>query len=275
VLVATQVVEQSLDVDFDGMVSEIAPIDLLLQRSGRIKRHTRDAKGRLKDGEDERGKPVLHVLLPGAGETQFGGTERVYDRYILLRTLALVFTLCDVELPRDFRLLIEAAYGAGEIPPGFVTEADLSKAFARWQAGAGEMIQTADGVLLNAPDCEEFYPVGRKIVGDDSDDGNGWRAKTRLGANDPTCLFVREPDLEQIRKGVLPLRAVRNLYRNTMRVPHYVPLDKPAEGYGPAVQAEGALRGLTLVPYSVGVEWRGSGYVMRYCDRLGLKVEKA
>src|SRR5206468_3996626 len=79
VLIATQVVEQSLDVDFDEMISEIAPIDLLLQRSGRLHRHR------------ERSYPlVLRLLLPAAGDLKFGGTERVYDRYVLLRTLALV-----------------------------------------------------------------------------------------------------------------------------------------------------------------------------------------
>jgi CRISPR-associated endonuclease/helicase Cas3 len=60
ILVATQVVEQSLDVDFDFIVTDIAPIDLLLQRFGRMHRHNKN-----NDNRPERvSQPHACVLVP-------------------------------------------------------------------------------------------------------------------------------------------------------------------------------------------------------------------
>ena len=107
IVVATQVLEQSLDVDFDLMVSDAAPVDLLLQRAGRLHRHERERPAPLK-------KRMLHVLMPdlAAGVPDFGGSGYVYERIILLKT-CLLFDGARVRVlaPHGLSPLIESVYG--------------------------------------------------------------------------------------------------------------------------------------------------------------------
>jgi CRISPR-associated endonuclease/helicase Cas3 len=81
VLVATQVIEQSLDLDFDLMVSDCAPVDLILQRSGRLHRHDRGRPEKLS-------QPTLWIRQPESVEDgRNPRADRRVDRIRLRRTI--------------------------------------------------------------------------------------------------------------------------------------------------------------------------------------------
>lgn len=268
VLVATQVVEQSLDVDFDYMISEIAPIDLLLQRSGRMHRHRR-----------RHSSPTLHVLLPSQHDLGFGASAYVYAAKPLLRTLAILADKREVHLPDCIRLLVERCYGLTEWGQSAVPWEAIRRADRDWSAETELLDTQGRQFALCEPRAGQFRPVNNDPTGDDSDDGNGWRAKTRLGATDRTAVLIGEEELPRLEPGDLPMEEVRALYRRSLRVPSYVPIDRPDLGYGEGLVAKGKLSGLVLLPLGREGLWRGidkngSHYEVGYDKELGLLARR-
>ncbi len=107
IVVGTQVLEQSLDLDFDVLATDLAPIDFLLQRAGRLHRHSRG----------ERGMPRfwLNVMVSEAGELQLNDADTaIYDEFILRQTWQTLKDKDQLNLPNDYRPLIEAVYAAPE-----------------------------------------------------------------------------------------------------------------------------------------------------------------
>lgn len=121
VIVATQVAEQSLDIDADLLVTDLAPMDLLIQRIGRLHRHPRPCEDRpdnLRSG---------HVYIRGVLSLEDGQIDRaaaaVYDERALLSTLALVISDLvpnGFTRPDDVPSLVQAAYSP--TPPVIPTQ---------------------------------------------------------------------------------------------------------------------------------------------------------
>jgi CRISPR-associated endonuclease/helicase Cas3 len=117
VVVASQVAEQSLDIDFDLLVTDLAPIDLMLQRIGRLHRHRRtrptavSGASCLVIGADWSEEPPV----PAAGSV------RVYDRSALLRSAAVLLPYLDsgrpLHLPNDISGLVQDVYDGQPVGP--------------------------------------------------------------------------------------------------------------------------------------------------------------
>lgn len=114
VLVATQVVEQSLDLDFDFMVSDLAPIDLLLQRAGRLHRHLRPER------PANLCSPQLGWVGPAIGteNPDFGASSWIYEEHVLLRTWLEIRGRTEITLPESSDRLLASVYDDGTAPSG-------------------------------------------------------------------------------------------------------------------------------------------------------------
>lgn len=110
ILVATQVVEQSVDIDADLIISEIAPMDLLLQRIGRLWRHLRLKRGCK--------FPRFIINVPEISKCKndeefielVGDTSYIYPHYLLLKTYDVLRNLKTITLPSDIRSLLRRTY---------------------------------------------------------------------------------------------------------------------------------------------------------------------
>lgn len=123
IVIGTQVIEQSLDIDFDVMLSELCPMDLLIQRLGRLHRHQRTRPAAHQE-------PVLYVFGTDGDLIFDSGSKAVYGGYLLTRTQ---YYLPDsIVLPDHISPLVEMTYGNHEL----VLEKGLQEEYTKYKQEA-------------------------------------------------------------------------------------------------------------------------------------------
>lgn len=100
IIVGTQVLEQSLDLDFDLMITELCPMDLLLQRTGRLHRHNRVRPQGL--------ETACCFVLDETDDSFDSGSAAIYGEWLLMRTRALLPN--KLTIPSDIPLLVQRVY---------------------------------------------------------------------------------------------------------------------------------------------------------------------
>jgi CRISPR-associated endonuclease/helicase Cas3 len=224
-LVATQVIEQSLDLDFDVMISQIAPADLLLQRAGRLHRHDRS----------DRWGPATPLLIVACPEDTDGpqpdaGTLAIYDEHVLLRTWLVLRLRHQIRVPEEVEEVIEAVYGVDD-PPATVSGAVRE----RWQSTGARLRQEreydeieAEKRWIQPPDTDHsLYDLVHGDLAEDAPElHEAHQALTRLGppSVEVVCLEARggrlvlsdgtevDPDAEP------PMELVKGLLQHSVSI---------------------------------------------------------
>lgn len=147
-LISTQVAEQSLDIDVDVLITDLAPVDRLLQRAGRLRRHVRDRHGRRlthPSAHDERGTPCVWIHGPSWSDdpqanwmrAALPGTAAVYPNHGQLWLTARELRDRTIRVPDEVRRVVEAVYGdTADAPPGL--QGHVGRALGQAMADSGQ-----------------------------------------------------------------------------------------------------------------------------------------
>lgn len=165
ILVATQVVEQSLDVDFDFLLTAVAPMDLLLQRMGREYRHS----GKPRPGQ--RNHPTVTILTPSQGD--FQQDSAVYPACLLRQTMHLLEQKQEILVPEEVAQLVADAYDSSKVPQQELDAWMENLVEAELRGAAAEQYK------LGRPE-KRFRPLVSQVEFDDLEQQSYLSAQTRL-----------------------------------------------------------------------------------------------
>ena len=241
IVVATQVLEQSLDLDFDGMITDLAPIDSLLQRIGRVHRH------RLPVRPDSMKLPEIAVIIPAASaptqlDTRYGSSGHVYYPFLLFNTEQLIKKYETINVPNDVRTVIEAVYGS-------IDEKNM-KAWRDMSFSQDIKISDAAGNIYPDPNENNFYQwqASTFLTHSEVDDGfePGVHATTRLGEPTFRLAFVGPAVVKSVASRNLDRSLEKSIYMHSVALPMRKLTDTDFEDSGLSTIEKGVLKGCYL-----------------------------
>lgn len=220
IIIGTQVLEQSLDIDFDILFTDMAPIDLLLQRIGRLHRHKNTKRPR------NFSNPVVYIMgIKDIGEFE-EGAQKIYGAYLLIRSqLVLPNKLI---LPTDISKLVQRVYSEEElnIPEEIIEKYEIAKEENRSKINRKE--NNANVFRIARP----HDAIGNSLIGwlrnnIQSDADEVGLAKVRDGTESIEVILVKRKDGElylldntNIDSSVLTNSLAKKISQNTIRLPH-------------------------------------------------------
>ena len=266
VVIATQVAEQSLDVDFDFMITEIAPIDLLLQRFGRVFRHKNTLR------------PLgcniaeITVLLPKEGES-YKGTQYVYPPVLLNLTKQYLLENNKISCPESIRTAVEYVYGEQA-----VINADLEEWMKHLVEEEFKQSQAAM-YEIKKPNEEKFDiydSENNNIIFDEEEKKSFLSAKTRLST--PTIriavvsdqLFQRVQSMEYISKEL-----AKEVFLNSVSVREEI-IKKYFEDFHNTdkIEGQGFLKYMLIFHGDNGIVHGDNNIKMILSDELGFFIQE-
>lgn len=296
IVVGTQVLEQSLDVDFDLLITDLAPVDLILQRTGRLHRHQRPLaqRGRMTEPrcvivgvQDWHGNPPL----PDEGSVfVYGGSLLLRSARVLRQHVAGTGA---VRLPKDIAALVNAAYD-----PDLTVPDSWQEAFADAEQDATRMSESrrssAETFLLAPVPPANLFGWAATGVGDAESPAG--RAKVRDGDDSLEVLVAQQSDgrrrllpwIDRVGGSDLPIddvpdrRLARALAQCSLRLPASMctwrlpRVIDDLERNGSAVwQQSPWLRGQHVLYLDENLEAELAGVHLRYSRTDGLVTDVA
>jgi CRISPR-associated endonuclease/helicase Cas3 len=289
VVVATQLAEQSFDVDADLLVTDLAPIDLLLQRIGRLHRHARPTDARPPSVRTPR------VLLSGMALAADGpprfptGSCKVYGEYPLLRAAALVVNADSWSVPAQVPDLVAAGYATD---PAGLPVSWRNRAVEAREAWDGERDGRATRArqFLLSPVDDLGRPTldglhARSVAASEDDD---LAAAVRDGDESIEVVLVRRGDRDfatlsgrslglRGEKAVTDRGLLDQVAADSVRLPAYAPVTaaakaelRPLTGWA----EDPWLRHARALQLDGDLSAELGGYRFRYSTELGLVTER-